>query len=465
LIQSVALSSSPSETLLQDMLIDTSTIPASHFKDLAKDFNAGMQYGLALQGTPAQETNPFKMYDSGIPAAALDAQMVDGQTVLGIDVGGTAVKGAFYEVKDGKVYVATDANGDRVTAEESFGGRTTWNAAEFYGMLADFVTRRLGRHLAQQAGQGPIDALAYMYSFPGVATFGNNGQDVVSHDGLPKEWHIAGLEAGGPVGAQLIDALHQAGILVGETTTRVVPNDTTAMIDKDHQGLVLGTGANIAVNLQDLGIVNQECGGGDSKRLPKSNAMHIFDKGTTNFGGQQWEKVTAGYGVGGQMKVLIAEAVRRGLLPETLPGIFTDPSLLNRFMSELMTPGRTANDLPLISSARRVGVSDQGLTMLNRGAELILKASADAAASMVVAAGNLVRAYSPKFGGIVNFKTEGSFFWKTPGYKQNVAATIAVIDPSTNYNFVGKDYRLGLVGAAQQAARLNTYLNAQRASR
>lgn len=362
----------------------------------------------------------------------------EGEQALVIDAGGTGLKIGVCEVKNGEIVLVREE-------KEIIFPKTHWQADEFFDYIAEQIKE-------QKIDIKKINGIGFIFSFPAEAEKTVKGVDVKTEDKLTKDWQINGLAQKGFVGEQLIQALKKQFSDETETLEKLplaVMNDTPATLyaeDKAVVGGVVGTGFNLAAMIDGM-VRNIEAGGFCSGSLKLCQLAHIFDQTTDNSGRQLAEKQISGLGIGGQLREFVRLMVKQGVIrSELYEGI---KKLDSRLASHIIDPSQEDYYVWQLLQGKRKLLDFEG-DLLKPVCERLLLRSTQILASFLAAVGEKVGQDE------LVIPIDGSFFWKTPGYKEMLIKQLELIDPQRKYNFVGEGKRLGFIGAAKVALSIGS---------
>jgi hypothetical protein len=305
-----------------------------------------------------------------------------------------------------------------------------------------------------------VKALGLIFSFPAQAEEDPqiHNIDVRAEDKLTKDVELEGLEEAGLVGRFLVDQLKET---YGDKAEEIgfdqwqiaTANDGTA-ISGGGIALIVGTGFGGSIVI-DGRAYNMEPGGFADQDLPLSNLVRLYDLETTNPGQYLNEEQISGQGVGGQLGEFMKQMIIGGYLEER--------------WWRLMRENKERIDAKLVSKIlganRNYGClwGDKGqwevtwlwpadTACLKPACERIVQRSAQVLAAEI-AGMILKRSETTGQPERVEIPVEGSFFWKTPGYREMVLKYLRDLTPAS-VQFLGEGKRIGLGGMARIAFNL-----------
>ncbi len=359
----------------------------------------------------------------------LERELKEGERALIIDAGGTGLKIANYQVKNGELVAE-----NKEAREVNFGSQRQWQAEDFFSFIA--------AHIKEQEVKD-INSIGFIFSFPGEAQVTENGVDIRAEDRLTKDWCIHGLKASGLVGDQLVKALksrfEDAGL---DSLPLVTMNDTVAVLFAEREariGGVVATGFNLAIMIENM-VRNMEAGNFYAEDLPVSELLNWFDYQTANYGQYLSEKQISGFGVGGQLKTFIKRGCEKNYLRTALARNIEalDASAASLILTEDWDKVEMVFGC-LLEAEEKKFLTELTKRLVKRSAQML--ACFLSGAKRVIGEDQLV------------VPVEGSYFWKTPGYLKELKYALVQLEPGESpgkmFKFTGKNKRLGLLGAAR----------------
>lgn len=243
----------------------------------------------------------------------------------------------------------------------------------------------LARSVKDVIGEANPKALGIIWSFPADIVSVSSGIDAVSTDKLTKELDVPGINTR-KVGDFIIDGLRRNGISIPIDLPRAVVNDTAAVLLANGAALggIVATGFNLAF-LHEGQMYNLEAGGFDV--VPQTALTQIIDKVSEHPGHYPLEKQVSGDYVGQAFSLVLKEL-----------GV-SDKNLTSADMSAVLA-GELFNDNPTAKEVATI--------LRDRSAQLVGAAIA-----------GTIQEFREDFPvGEIVIPIDGSFFGKTPGYKE-----------------------------------------------
>lgn len=309
---------------------------------------------------------------------------------LCLDIGGTRLRAALLEIKDGTPVVMEEPKEGQLPADRS----RPLTREQFLTLQGDLIA---------ELDPPPDLPLGYCFSFPAVYRPDRDAELIR----WTKELSVADM-AGRPVGALLVDHLRQRGIPCGPAT---VINDSMASLIAGCTGtewdaliaLIVGTGFNMAALMErkmlpkikedpafgNQVVINLEAGNFNPPHLTPWDEE--LDARSDNPGSQQIEKAVSGGYLGTLMKLV-------------LPGSPVDPSMGSAELARL------AYD----ALATKPQEAELARRLLDRSARLV----AAALAGLISAFNN----HKPRTR--VRIITEGGLINNAPGYRACATETL-----------------------------------------
>lgn len=335
-------------------------------------------------------------------------KLIPGQQALVVEVGGTNIYGGLVVLDEEK---NPQLVADRLVPLSKERNRKYTSAKEFYGEIAASVAPLLAD--ADPLGVGII------WSFPAKIEKTPEGIDARSPKELPKEFVIPGVDEG-LVGTALLDELHIYNPNLSSEMPRAVANDTAAVLlaNGGTIGGIVGTGFNFAF-VHNGALYNLEAGGFSG--VPQTKLTKEINDATDQPDKQLAEKQIAGDYVGQLYTAAIKHA---GIANKTY----------------------TAQDMSAILAGQNSSV--ENYDVMREIAENLRDRSAQILSSMVAGAIETCPEDFPTKDIVIPI--EGSFFAKTPGYKEAVELYVAQLVGEKHVAFRSVS-QSGMKGAALAA--------------
>lgn len=368
-------------------------------QDIAVKFGEHIKAGLA--GSP-----------SSMPVIPTYLQPTDkeklhvGDISIVVEVGGTNVRAGIIEL-DGEKNPQLLAEKSVPLSEEKHKKYTSVN--EFFDEVAADVAPVISDRTPQAVG--------IIWSFPAEVFGSEDGIDAISTTNFSKELVIPDADRA-PVGVLLVDALRRNGIDIPHDIPRAVANDTAAVLlaSGGSLGGIVGTGFNFAFS-HNGEMYNLEAG--QFSGVPTTTLIQEVDKASERPGHYPAEKQISGDYVG---KTFTMALQKLGLAEKEY----------------------TAADMSAILDGSDMASND----VIQRIAEDLRDRSAQIVASMVV---GTITAFPEDFPqDEIIIPIDGSFFGKTPGYKEAVSLYTAQLVENKKVTFVHV-HQSGMKGAGLAA--------------
>ena len=287
------------------------------------------------------------------------------------------------------------------------------------------------------AGVAPLlhesfDSLGIIWSFPATIEKHTNGIDGISTVDLSKELVIPGVEKA-PIGDMLIRAMREYNTALPISLPRVVVNDTAAVLlaNGGNLGGIVGTGFNFAFSHGGQ-IYNLEAGG--FSEVPQTSLTRQLDSESERPGQYLAEKQVSGK--------YVEDLFTRGVHEL---GFDTTEKFQARDVSSILA-GNYESLLQKLPS-----LTPDDIALLQEQAAILVGRSAQIAASMVA---GTIQEFPEDFSGeSITIPIEGSFFAKTPGYKEAVTRYVEELLPEKSVSFVTVS-QSGIKGAGVAALDL-----------
>ncbi len=369
----------------------------------------GQQIEAGLEGRPSSlAVIPTLLHPVG------KERLTAGQHALVVEIGGTNVYGGEITLDENKnPYVMLD----RSVPLSSEQKKKYSSAGEFFAEVATDLKPLLKDSVP--------NAIGIIWSFPGSIQRTPLGIDAISESSLPKEFVIPGVE-NETVGTFLLRALHAENSAIPLETPRAVVNDTAAVLlaNGGNIGGIVGTGFNLAFSHRGE-MYNLEAGGFSD--VPQTSLTEEIDKRSGKPGHFLAEKQISGDYVG---------------------------KLFNEALQRLGIAGRiyNAEDMSGVLAGKNAdfGSPEQSAVVLE-----VAKALRDRSAQLVASLiAGTISAFPDDFPSIeIIVPLEGSFFAKTPGYKEAVAGYTAQLSERKHISFLPVQ-QSGMKGAGLAALNL-----------
>jgi hexokinase len=369
-------------------------------------------------------------------------ELREGATGFVVDAGGTGWKFAKYRVEDGELAEVGEV------VEGKF-GKKKWQAEEFFDFLAEKVEEN-------SIDLSDVDNLSFIFSFPGDAEGTELGVDVKAKNNLSKNWSIEGLEESGlGVGEMFTKALEKKGCKgkEGQSLTELpmyVMNDTVATLFAHPDakiGGVVGTGFNLAALIDSMAY-NLESGDFYTEALEqlKHHLFNIYDEGTDNAGEYLTEKFIAGQSLLGQMRVFAEIAYQHGHIGGDLLNAVSkaEKNSHGEFLSHLLD-GEEGQETAEELLGRQLKEKEKYL--MKTIYQQLVERSQTVLAGTIAGLADFVNENTSEQEFV--FPVDGSFFWFTPEYTEKLLVKLQRLCPVYEFDFVGKDERLGMIGAVR----------------
>ena len=344
---------------------------------------------------------------------------------LALDLGGTNVRATLVELGGERDVRAFDHQSFRLAS-------TSGSSDDLFGPVADFLMSVLTEHSA--------DDIGYIFAFPMDQTGVRSGRLTK----WTKEFAFDGVE-GEDVVALMERAIRERMDGDGDFRIRALANDTVGVLaagayldPRCDMGLIVGTGANLAVAVPDnlvgrddlpasLGnpgemVFNMECGNFDGVALVQTDVDRALDS-ESDTEGQLIEKMIAGRYLGEVARLRILEAASKGEGFEgwldggrglAIPYSFTTELLSDIILDE--SEGLTATAM-LLGRLGVTGTTAEDRRRLRDVCVAVARRSARMVAMSIAATATYI---DPSLDREHIVAADGSVFRGIPGYRREI---------------------------------------------
>lgn len=349
-----------------------------------------------------------------------DLTILEGKKTIAMEVGGTNMRAGIGQITNGQFKFEETTKGQ---LKDKIGDKKTkFNSVDdFFDNLFQALPK-----LADWIRKNQNLPLSIIFSFPGKPVEREGSLDC-KIEALTKEFEIPGM-IGSNFGELLNKYLTDHKIIKeGEKRQVVIFNDTPILVKKDL-GMVVGSGYNFAIKMKvgDLRklkgadfakgwkedekmIVNLEAGGLDlasSYFYDKKNNRSILywiDHTSQRLGGQLDEKQISGDYLGKALQIALT------VLNHTIDGVDVNLDKVKEWKADYLSYVLDKNwgGLPFQAP-------EKDYDKITEICEILENRSAQIVASHLAGAGKMLGLTE------ITVTTEGSVFWKMPGYKELV---------------------------------------------
>lgn len=382
--------------------------------------------------------------ESTIPMLPTTMETVDfdklpkGGIALTLEVGGTNVRLRYVRInEESQPEYVKDDEGREIVVEQEYASRVYNSRQEFYDTAIRMVEEGL-KPLKDPSVAQSIDAIGIIFSFP----FTGEGW---APEQLPKDFVIPGISQQ-LVGEGFMEALHRAGYNLRPEIEPVVINDVVAVMlatEGADISLVNATGYNIGqvrpVEIDGQiykAIYNSEAGA--FEHVPLSDVEAIVDSQSKNPGLYAAEKIVGGKYLAQQMAIIARQLASAGILPYK-----NEYKLDATDLSSIIQLGE-------IDKAK-VAWKLQGLALTDHDESwgILTAVAGRLRLRAVEVVGTKIAAFASTIDkDVIRVPTEGSLFWKVPGYAQHVKRVAEDRLPGKTIEFVQVSGGLGAGVAA-----------------